>query len=452
MKTKSILLVVGVIIITAVLGYWQQSKTMTTSKSLVGQSPNSSVEAPTNLETKSEGVNLPDQPLTVDNQESNMTDTNQTTDQNDSSEEAMTDTTVSNEDSMVSTISSPAPVADSTARATAMVAGGCFWCVEADLEKLQGVIEVVSGYAGGTSENPTYGNYSKNGHREVVEVTYNPTVVSFREIVIYALKHMDPTDADGSFYDRGVEYAPAFYYSDGHDKQIIEEVIASVDALDVYDKPVAARVEPTPKFWRAEDYHQDYYKGALSKLKYKYYRNGSGRDKFIEENWGDDTGPTLPSDTVSYDLSAWTNFVAPSDAELQSQLSAMQYKVAVKSGTEPSFSNEYWDNKEEGIYVDIVSGEPLYSSTDKFDSGTGWPSFTKAIYAGAVTEYADYKLIIKRTEVRSTFGDSHLGHIFNDAPAELGGIRHCINSASLRFVAKIDMAAEGYGEFLSLFE
>jgi peptide methionine sulfoxide reductase msrA/msrB len=148
---------------------------------------------------------------------------------------------------------------------------------------------------------------------------------------------------------------------------------------------------------------------------------------------------------------SWINFTKPSDAELKESLTDIQYKVTQKNGTERSFSNTYWDNKELGIYVDIVSGEPLFSSTHKFDSGTGWPSFTRPIDFNYVTEHDDYLLLQKRTEVRSKIADSHLGHIFNDAPAELGGIRYCMNSASLRFVAKADMENEGYGEFLSLF-
>jgi peptide methionine sulfoxide reductase msrA/msrB len=352
------------------------------------------------------------------------------------------------ESSMVSTLATP----NADARATLMVAGGCFWCVEADLEKLQGVLGVVSGYAGGTTENPTYGNYSKGGHREVVLVTYNPSVVSFREIMIYALKHMDPTDPDGSFGDRGVEYAPAFYYMNESEKQAIEGVISRVDELNVYEDPVAALVLQEPQFWPAEDYHQDYYKGTLSALKYKYYRNASGRDDFIKKHWGDDTGPTLPGETDPYDVSQWEGFEKPSDAKLKEDLTAVQYKITQQNGTEPAFSNEYWDNHEAGIYVDVVSGEPLFSSTDKFDSGTGWPSFTKPIYPDAVTEHADYKLIVKRTEIRSRIADSHLGHVFNDAPAELGGIRYCMNSAALRFVQKEDMEKEGYGQFLALFE
>jgi len=343
---------------------------------------------------------------------------------------------------------------DQGARATMLVAGGCFWCVEADLEKLPGVIEAVSGYAGGTTENPTYKNYSQGGHREVVEVTYNPTVVTFEQIAIYAIKHMDPTDPFGSFYDRGIYYSPALYFQNEEEKDILEDVIMEINELGVYDKPLAVEVEERPQFWKAEEYHQDYYKGTFSSVKYEYYRNASGRDDFIEKYWGEDTGPSLPDaiDETDVRTTNWENFEKPSDDILKSTLTDMQYRVTQHEATEPPFDNEYWDNKAEGIYVDVVSGEPLYSSTDKFDSGTGWPSFTKPIYASAVTEHIDKKLVVTRTEVRSRFADSHLGHVFADAPIELGGIRHCINSAALRFVPKDQLDEQGYGEYLVLFQ
>ena len=189
-------------------------------------------------------------------------------------------------------------------------------------------------------------------------------------------------------------------------------------------------------------------------MKYKFYRNASGRDTFIEKYWGSDTGASLSWRTAQSQstTNAWSSFVKPSDEVLQSTLTSIQYKVTQKNGTERSFNNPYWDNHNEGIFVDIVSGEPLFSSTHKFDSGTGWPSFTRPIDFSYVTEEDDYLLLQKRTEVRSKIADSHLGHIFNDAPAELGGIRYCMNSASLRFVPKGDMEKEGYGEYLNLFQ
>jgi peptide methionine sulfoxide reductase msrA/msrB len=362
--------------------------------------------------------------------------------------DSMSSTT--NDTSPIPTETSEAP--DKNARATVMIAGGCFWCVEADIEKLHGVLTAVSGYAGGTTENPTYGDYAAGGHREVVLATYNPSVVSYREIVVYAIKHMDPTDPDGSFHDRGPQYSPAIYYETPAEKHIAEDVVAKIDSLGVYDKKLAVQILPEPKFWKAEDYHQDYYKGVFTSLKYKYYRAASGRDDFIKAHWGDDTGPTLPGENAPYDLSAWEDFTKPSDKELQAMLTPLQYKVTQENGTEPAYSNDYWDNHEEGIYVDVVSGEPLFSSTDKFDSGTGWPSFTKPIYPDAVATRADYSLVFPRTEVHARIAGSHLGHVFNDAPPELGGIRYCMNSAALRFVPKANMTKEGYAQFLTLFD
>ena len=365
-------------------------------------------------------------------------------------------TAMSQSDGVMESVTNETLEPESAATETMLVAGGCFWCVEADLEKLPGVISVVSGYAGGATENPTYETYKQGGHREVVEVAFNPAVVSFEEILIFAMKHMDPTDGDGSFYDRGEGYSPAFYYETSAQRELIERLIAEVDENGPYDRPLAIDVEERPQFWPAEDYHQDYYQGTLSGIKYQAYRRASGRDAFIERHWGEDTDASLEwrnnAQSGAATNQAWADFVKPSDDELRSQLTPMQYKVTQKDGTEPAFANEYWDNKAAGIYVDVVSGEPLFSSTHKFDSGTGWPSFTRPIDYNFVTEHDDWKLIVRRTEIRSAIADSHLGHVFNDAPPELGGIRYCMNSAALRFVPQDQMEAEGYGDFLYLFE
>lgn len=348
---------------------------------------------------------------------------------------------------------------------TMLVAGGCFWCVEADLEKLPGVIDVVSGYAGGSAPantSITYQNYDDLGHREVVQVTYNPAQVSYGQVLEWAIRHMDPTDSEGSFYDRGVQYSPAVYFATPDEREDALRVIAALNELGVYEKPLALAIESKATFYPAEEYHQDYYK--KNSLKYSYYRYRSGRDTFIESVWGEDanelltSGPSIlyvgdsTTSASEYDVSAWSTFTKPTDELLRSTLTDQQYYVTQQEGTERAFQNEYWDNHEEGIYVDVVSGEPLFSSLDKFDSGTGWPSFTKPIYVEAVTRHNDYKLLVPRIEIRSRFADSHLGHVFNDAPAELGGIRYCMNSASLRFVPKERLEAEGYGQFMHLFE
>ena len=334
---------------------------------------------------------------------------------------------------------------------TLVVAGGCFWCVEADIEKIPGVVSAVSGYSGGITENPTYENYGSGGHREVVEVTYDPNVVSFEDILIIAMKHTDPTDDDGTFYDRGDKYSSAFYYENEEERQIIEKLIKEVDEFGPYDKPLAIDVEERKPFYPAEDYHQDYYKGTLSALKYKYYRNASGRDDLIEKYWGENTSEDLPwreEVQVNEDQYMWSNYVKPSREILKEQLDPLVFKVTQEEGTERSGTSPLDKNWEPGIYVDVLSGEPLYSSKDKFDSGTGWPSFVKPITPEVLTLHEDKKLFTTRTETRSAIADNHLGHVFNDGPDDRGGMRYCMNGAALRFVPKDKMEAEGYGDFI----
>ncbi len=344
--------------------------------------------------------------------------------------------------------------------ATMVVAGGCFWCVEADLEKLPGVTSVVSGYAGGTTKNPTYENYAHDGHREVVQVTYDANQVTFEQVLIYAMKHMDPTDDDGSFGDRGEYYSPAFYYSTTAEKAVIDTLLADVTKNGPYKKPLGIDVEMTPTFWPAEEYHQDYYKGTLSKLKYQYYRHASGRDAYITSVWGTDTSATLPwrsvqtmnaatTTTTSNQITMWKNYVKPSMEVLRTELEPIVFKVTQEEGTERSGSSPLDKNYEPGIYVDILSGEPLFSSRDKFDSGTGWPSFVRPIAADAVTEHEDNTFFSKRTEVRSQIADDHLGHVFTDGPADRGGLRYCMNGAALRFIPQAEMTAKGYGEYMT---
>ncbi len=336
------------------------------------------------------------------------------------------------------------------AREVITLAGGCFWCTEAYFQEEKGIIAAVSGYTGGSEQDALYLKVANGttSHRESVQIIYDSNIISLEQILDIYWAHIDPTDTEGQFADKGFQYTTAIFYHTEEQKNVALDSKKRLESSGLFDKSIATEVLPFSNFFNAEEYHQDYYKKASDY--YERYKKGSGRAGFIEETWAKDAAiEFLKSEQVT-SIDKDYNYTEEEIAELLKNLDPLAYHVVAENGTESPFNNKYWDNKAEGVYVDIVTKKPLFSSTHKYDSGTGWPSFWRTIDDDSVTLHKDNSLSITRTEVRSDAG--HLGHLFDDGPVAEGGRRFCTNSASLLFVPKEEMKNQGYEKYLYLFK
>ena len=327
---------------------------------------------------------------------------------------------------------------------TIYLAGGCFWGLEAYFERIGGVTDAVSGYANGKTRNPRYEDVVKgdSGHAETVKVTYDPERISLSEILQYYFRVIDPTSLNKQGNDIGSQYRTGVYYTDPAERAIVTQALAAEQKK--HRQPLVVENQPLSAFYAAEEYHQDY----LAKNPNGYcHIDIRQADVPLEKPAAGET-PPVALDKEGNPVIDPGKYHKPDDAALRRTLSATQYDVTQKSATEHAFSHEYDHLFEPGIYVDIVSGEPLFSSADKYNSGCGWPSFTRPISKAVVTEHEDTSYNMRRIEVRSRVADAHLGHVFPDGPRDKGGLRYCINGASLRFIPLAQMQASGYGDLV----
>ena len=311
------------------------------------------------------------------------------------------------------------------------LAGGCFWGIEKLMQSIPGVTDTESGYANGTgSSDARYDIVTKGrtGFRETVRVEYDPKKVSLDALLLAYFYVIDPTVSDQQGNDKGTQYQTGIYYTNDKAKETVERIAAVEKGRnDVF----AVEIKPLINYYPAEEYHQDY----LEKNPNGYCHIPHEEIKLFSR---------LTIDPGDY--------TKPAAESIREKLTDEQYRVTQENNTEKPFRNKFWDQFEKGIYVDIVTGEPLFSSSDKFESGCGWPAFSKPIEAPAVVEKEDRSFGMRRTEVRSRTGDSHLGHVFTNDPESPNGVRYCINSAALRFIPYAKMKDEGYGYLLDLFD